>query len=237
MTKILIIDDDALVLQLLQEFLETEGYQVFTAKTGQAGLEIAWQQMPDLILLDLVMPIMDGFETYRRLRELGVQSVLIMSHRQDEKSAVRALRMGSDDYLRKPIDLAILRAKIQTLMRRNHRQPAQRISRYSDGYLLVDLDNRRVEVRGQPVKLTPTEFRLLSLLLHRANRVVPHEELIQEIWGTEKEAGLGSLKLYVHYLRQKLEDHPRKPRYLLAEWGVGYRFRTQHQQHLQPEQV
>ena len=235
MTKILIIDDDVLVLQLLQEFLEHEGYQVFTAKTGQAGLEIAWQQMPDLIILDLVMPVMDGFETFRRLRELGAQSVLIVSHRQDEKSAVRALRMGSDDYLRKPIDLAILRAKIRTLLRRNHRQPARKISRYNDGYLLVDLDNRQVEVRGEPVKLTPTEFRLLSLLLHRANRVVSHEELIREIWGTEKETGLGSLKLYVHYLRQKLEAQPRKPRYLLAEWGIGYRFRTR--QHLQLEQV
>ncbi|MFQ5578604.1 MAG: response regulator transcription factor [Anaerolineae bacterium] len=225
MTKILLIDDDVMVLQLLETFLENEGYTVYTAKSGRAGLEIAWQQSPDLIILDLVMPLMDGFETYRRLRELGVQSVLIMSHRQDEKSVVRALKMGTDDYLRKPIDLAILRAKIETLMRRNNRHAPVASSIYNDGELVVDLDSRRVELRGKLVKLTPTEFRLLSVLLRRVGRVVSHEELIQEIWGTEKETSLGSLKLYIYYLRKKLEDEPRNPHYLLAEWGIGYRFR------------
>lgn len=225
MTKILLIDDDVMVLQLLETFLENEGYTVYTAKSGRAGLEIAWQQSPDLIILDLVMPLMDGFETYRRLRELGVQSVLIMSHRQDEKSVVRALKMGTDDYLRKPIDLAILRAKIETLMRRNNRRAPAASSIYNDGELVVDLDSRRVELRGKLVKLTPTEFRLLSVLLRRVGRVVSHEELIQEIWGTEKETSLGSLKLYIYYLRKKLEDEPRNPHYLLAEWGIGYRFR------------
>ncbi len=224
MTKILIIDDDVAVLQLLQIFLETQGYQVFTAKSGRTGLQAAWQQAPNLVILDLMMPKMDGFETYRRLRELNIESVLIMSHRQDERSAVKALEMGADDYLRKPIDLNILQAKIKTLLRRNAYSDSQAFTTYKNGDLFIDLTARSVSLRGSPVKLTPTEFRLLSILVRKMGRVVTHEELIREVWGTEKETSLGSLKLYIHYLRQKLEEHPRKPHYVLAEWGIGYRF-------------
>jgi two-component system KDP operon response regulator KdpE len=225
MTKILVIDDDVTVLQSLKRSLKDEGYQVFTAESGQAGLEIAWQHSPDLVVLDLIMPVMDGFETCRRLRELGIQSILVTSHQHDERSVVRALEMGADDYLRQPVEIPILLAKIRTLMRRNHQHAANSLSVYNDGQLLIDLDNRRVEMRGKLIKLTPTEFRLLSILLRRIGRVVAHDELIREVWGTEKDVSLGSLKLYIHYLRQKIEDRPRKPQYLLAEWGIGYRFR------------
>lgn len=224
MTKILLIDSDVTVLKSLRRVLENDNYYVFTADDSQDGLKIAWKQAPDLVILDLMMPAMDGFETCRRLRELGIPSVLVTNNRQDERSVVKALEMGADDYLRKPIEIPILLAKIRTLMRRNE-QYAPNISIYDDGQLLVDLDSRRVEIRGESVKLTPTEFRLLSILLHRAGRVVTHEELIREVWGTDKDVSLGSLKLYIHYLRQKLEERPRKPHYLLAEWGIGYRFR------------
>lgn len=225
MTKILVINDDVTVLQTLKRSLEHENYRIFIAENGQEGMEIAWQQSPDLVILDLIMPVMDGFETCRRLRELGIQSILVTSHQHDERSVIRALEMGADDYLRQPIEMPILLAKIRTLMRRNNQHTADDLSIYNDGQLLIDLDNRRVEIRGQPIKLTPTEFRLLSILLRRVGRVVAHDELIREVWGTEKDVSLGSLKLYIHYLRQKIEDRPRKPRYLLAEWGIGYRFR------------
>jgi two-component system KDP operon response regulator KdpE len=225
MKKILVIDDDVAVLQLLQIFLENESYQVFTAKSGREGLGIFDKWSPDLVILDLVMPLMDGFETYRRMRERGVKSVLIMSHRQDERSAVRALEMGADDYLRKPVDLEILRAKIDTLLRRRKHQPQRRLSIYENGELLIDLDARSVERGGESVKLTPTEFRLLSTLLRKVGQVVTHEELIREVWGTDKDISLGSLKLYIYYLRRKIEDHPKDPHYLLSEWGIGYRFR------------
>jgi len=224
MTRILVIDDDTTVLESLKLALDDEGYQVFTATSGQEGMEIAWQTSPDLVILNLLLPVMDGFETCRRLRELGIQSILVTSPRHDERSVVRALEMGADDYLRQPVEIPILLAKIRTLMRRNHQQTPNQMTVYDDGELLIDLDTRRVEMRGQPVKLTPTEFRLLSILLRKVGRVVAHEELIREVWGTEKDVSLGSLKLYIHYLRQKLEDRPRKPRYLLAEWGIGYRF-------------
>jgi len=231
MTKILVIDDDVAVQQLLQIYLETQGFSVTTAKSGRAGLELAWELAPDLVLLDLMMPVMDGFETYRRLRDFGVSSVIIMSHRQDEKSAVKALEMGADDYLRKPINLDILQAKIQMLFRRKLLQGEQATSVYNDGHLMIDLDARTVILGGEPIKLTPTEFRLLSVLVRRVGRVVTHEELIKEVWGADKKSALGSLKLYVHYLRQKLEEYPRDPYYLLAEWGIGYRLKEPSMMH------
>lgn len=225
MITILIIDDDVIVLQLLQLFLENEGYQVFSAKSGPVGLELARKYAPDLVLLDLVMPVMGGMETFRRLRDLDVYSVMMMSHRQDEQSAVKAIQMGADDYLRKPVDLHILRAKIHAMLRRSANYLQSQFLSYDDGHLMIDLEHRRIAIEGQSVKLTPTEFRLLSILVKRAGRVVSHEELIQEVWGTDKQVSLGSLKLYIHYLRNKIEQQPRKPQYLLAEWGIGYRFK------------
>lgn len=225
MIKILLIDHNVNIIEALSEALDEEGYKFFTAENGQTGLKIAWQQSPDLVILDLTTPMTDGFETCRRLRELGVPSILVKSPKHDEKSVVKALEMGADDYLHKPIAVPILLAKIRTLLRRHSQNGSHNRSLYFDGQLSIDLDSRQVELRGQSIKLTPTEFRLLSILMRRVGRVVTHEELIQEIWGTEKDVGLGSLKLYIHYLRQKIEDHPKKPYYLLAEWGIGYRLR------------
>jgi two-component system KDP operon response regulator KdpE len=223
--KVLLIDDDPTILQLLKLFLENEGYQVWAAQSGLEGLEIAAQVSPGLAIVDVLMPVMDGFETCRRLRELGLQSILVMSHRHDERSVVRALELGADDYLRKPFEVPVLLAKMRTLLRRNGQDAPGDAMVYNDGRLLIDLDKRHVEIRGQPVQLTPTEFRLLSTLLRNVGRVVSHEELIRDVWGMEESASLASLKVYVHYLRRKIEDRPREPYYLLAEWGIGYRFR------------
>ncbi len=222
---VLLIDDDPTILQLMRLFLEKEGYQVHIADSGPRGLTLATTQRPDLAIVDIIMPVMDGFETSRRLRELGVPSILVMSHRHDERSVVRALELGADDYLRKPFEVPVLLAKIRTLLRRNDQHAPENSLVYNDGQLLIDLSRRQVKLRGESVQLTPTEFRLLSTLLHNVGRVVSHDELIREVWGTENGASLASLKVYIHYLRRKIEDRPRKPHYLLAEWGIGYRFR------------
>jgi len=224
MTKILLIDDGAVQLQNLKPSLADDGYQVFCAADGPSSLKIAWHESPDLVILNLQLPTMSGFETCRRLRELGVPFVLVTSPRHEEQRVIKALEMGADDYLRYPLEIPILLAKIRTLMRRNLRSAAGEAD-YNDGHLVIDLESRKVKVGNELVKLTPTEFRLLSILLRQVGRVVTHEELIKEIWGTEKDTSLGSLKLYIHYLRQKIESSPKKPHYLLAEWGVGYRFR------------
>ncbi len=225
MTRILLIDDDPMLLQLLKLFLENQGYQAFTAEGGLEGIKLAREKMPDLIILDLVMPGLDGLETCRRLREIGIQTILVISNGYNEKSMVQALEVGADAYLQKPFDLPVLSARIRTLLRRSGRATPTECKYYDDGHLLIDLDKRRIEVEGEAVQLTATEFRLLSILLNNVGRVVPHEELIQEVWGTDKESGLTSLKLYVYYLRRKIEQVPRKPYYLLAEWGIGYRLR------------
>jgi len=225
MTDILLIDDDPMILQLLKHFLENEGYQVSTTDRGADGVEIAREQPPDLVILDLVMPGMDGFETCRRLRDIGVQTILVISSRRDERSVIRALDLGADAYLYKPFELSVLLAKIRTLLRRAGQQVPSECKLYNDGRLLIDLDKHRVEVDGNTVQLTATEFRLLSILLNNVGRVVSHEELISQVWGTEKSSGLTSLKLYIHYLRRKIEERPKKPYYLLAEWGIGYRLR------------
>ena len=226
MTKILLIGE-ATQSDNLNIILKSDGHKVFSTPDGNTGLKIAWREMPQLIILDLILPDLNGFETCRRLREMGMAYILVTSFQQDESHIIKALEMGADDFLRYPIAAPILKAKLGTLARRNITKENNRNSIFNDGYLLVDLEKRRVMVRDKTVKLTPTEFRLLSILMRQRGRVVPHEELIKEIWGTEKDTSLGSLKLYVHYLRQKIETSPRKPRYLLAEWGVGYRFREQ----------
>lgn len=225
MAKILVIDDDVMALELMDIFLSKEGYQVLTAKNGRLGLELVRKNTIDLVLLDLMMPGMDGFETCRRLREEGISSIIMMSGRQDEKNVVKALEMGVDDYIRKPVDLSVLLVKIKIAIQRNKISTPAEIPPYHDGVLKIDLEARMVEKNGMPLKLTPTEFRLLAVLLRQMDRVVTHNILIREVWGTDKETSLGSLKLYIHYLRQKIETDPNQPYYLLAEWGIGYRFK------------
>jgi two-component system KDP operon response regulator KdpE len=223
--RILLIDDDITIHRVLTAPLEHEGYTVLTAETGRKGLEMAKDHDPDLVILDMVMPKMDGLETGHRLRELGIQSILVIGPADDEGSVVKSLKMGADDYLAKPIQVPILLARVRMLMRRKPVPVPIAPSSYNNQELMIDLETQRVELRGKPVRLTQTEFKLLSVLLRKVGRVVTHDQLIQEIWGTDKKTSLGSLKLYVHYVRQKIEDNPRKPYYLLSEWGVGYRLR------------
>lgn len=224
MTKILLIGE-ATQSDSIKAAIEKDDHTLFTARNGHTGLKIAWQETPHLVILDLMLPDIDGYETCRRLREIGVPYILVTSYQQDEQSIIKSLELGADDFLRYPLAAPILMAKIGTLVRRTATVDNASPTIFNDGHLLVDLERRRVMIKDKPVKLTPTEFRLLSILMRQAGRVVTHEDLIKEIWGTEKDTSLGSLKLYVHYLRQKIETSPKKPRYLLAEWGVGYRFR------------
>ena len=225
MTKILLVDNNATQLETLKNPLEQDDHTVLLAN-GQKALKTVWREAPDVVLLNLLLSDSDGFEICRRMREIGVPFILVTGHQIEERAIIRALEMGADDYLRSPILPSVLRVKIRSLVRRNNNFTAGKHPIYDDGHLFIDLETRLVRLGDEVIKLTPTEFRLLSVLLRKADRVVTHEELIKEIWGTEKDTSLGSLKLYVHYLRQKLEAAPRNPRYLVAEWGVGYRFQS-----------
>ncbi len=223
--KILAIDDSSDLLRILQVCLERENFTVFTAGSGKEGLQRTYSIQPDLVILDVMMPGMDGWQVLSRLREMSDVPVIMLTARGREADIVRGLGLGADDYIVKPFGTAELIARVQALLRRNKTPAIRRLTRYQDNGLTIDLDRHEVRVKGIPVDLTPTEFRLLSVLVQNAGRVVPHRALLTQVWGEEYASEVHYLKLYIRYLRRKIEESPSNPRYILTEWGVGYRFR------------
>jgi len=223
--KILIVDDSPDLLRIVQLCLERENYQVFTASNGKEGLQRTYSLQPDLVILDVMMPGMDGWEVLSRLREMSDVPIMMLTAKGREVDIVRGLSLGADDYVTKPFGTAELIARVQALMRR-HKSPASpRRTQYQDNGLSINLDRHEVIVRNEPIDLTPTEFRLLSVLVQNAGKVVPHRVLLTQVWGEEYANEVHYLKLYIRYLRQKIEESPSNPRYILTEWGIGYRFR------------
>jgi DNA-binding response OmpR family regulator len=224
---ILVVDDDQDLRQMLKAQLERKDYHVVLASSGREGLQKAYQVRPDLIILDIMMPGMDGWEVCRRLRELSGVPIIMLTARNMKGDVVKGLEAGADDYLTKPFSAAELNARIQAVLRRSSTldgTTSSRSSFYSNGHLSVDFERRIVRVRGQRVDLTPTEFKLLSCLIRNEGRVLPHRYLLTEVWGPEYADDLDYVKLYIRYLRLKIEDNPSDPTYILTEWGIGYRF-------------
>jgi len=222
--KILIIDDSPDLLRIVQVCLERENYEVFTANNGKEGLQRTYNVQPDLIILDVMMPGMDGWEVLSRLREMSDVPIMMLTAKGREVDVVRGLGLGADDYVTKPFGTAELVARVQALLRRNRTPAAGRVTSYHDNGLSIDLERHEVYVNDKPVDLTPTEFRLLSVLVQNAGKVVPHRTLLTQVWGEEYANEVHYLKLYIRYLRQKIEETPSSPRYILTEWGIGYRF-------------
>jgi two-component system KDP operon response regulator KdpE len=225
--KLLLIDDSQDMQKLVGLFLERDGYEVIQASNGKEGLRLLAKHQPDLVLLDIMMPEVDGWEACRRIREVSNIPVIMLTAKSQESDIVRGLELGADDYITKPFDPSELRARIQSLLRRTKEMSDQETSPLvlDDGWLYIDLSRRIVKANNKPIDLTPTEFRLLAALLQKVDCVIPHRQLLRQVWGPEYADEVHYLKLYVRYLRQKLERDPATPRYLLTEWGVGYRFR------------
>lgn len=225
--KLLLIDDSEDMQKLIRMFLERDGYQVMPAANGTEGLRQLARYQPDLVLLDIMMPIVDGWETCRRIREVSQVPIIMLTAKTHETDIVRGLEMGADDYVTKPFEPSELKARIQALLRRTRNMPRQRPSPQvlEDDWLHIDLSARTVKAGGRPVDLTPTEFRLLATFIKELDCVIPHKQLLRAVWGPEYGDEVHYLKLYIRYLRQKLEKDPSEPQYLLTEWGVGYRFR------------
>jgi two-component system KDP operon response regulator KdpE len=224
---ILVIDDDKDLAAMLKAQLERRNHKVVIAANGKEGLQKAYQARPNLILLDIMMPGMDGWEVCQRLRELSNVPIIMLTARTMKGDVVKGLESGADDYLTKPFSASELEARIQAVMRRASRSASGATSRssfYSNGYLTVDFDRRIVKVRDQNVDLTPTEFKLLSILVRNEGRVLPHRYLLTEVWGPEYAEEVDYVKLYIRYLRLKLEENPSDPIYIQTEWGIGYRF-------------
>jgi len=218
----LIIDDEVQIRRLLRVVLESENYQVREAKTGQEGLTEIAHRRPDIILLDLGLPDMDGIAVLKRLREWSETPVLVLTVRDDEQEKVAALDGGAEDYVTKPFSTPELLARLRAAQRKT--RPAEEISVFKRGDLIVDLTSHVVTRAGHEIKLTATEYALLRLFARHPGRVLTHRYILREIWGPKSEEHRQYLRVYVTHLRQKIESDPANPSLVITEPGIGYRF-------------
>ena len=221
---ILVVDDEPPIRRLLRTSLGAQGYRVLEAETGRAALDLLERNRPEVVLLDLGLPDLDGLEVIRRVRGAGRKvPIVVLSSRGDERGKVQALDLGADDYVTKPFGMAELVARIRTALRHRWQEQGSE-PLFSNGDLTVDLTRRLVAVRGQEVKLSNKEWDILRLLVLHAGRVLTHRMIMQEVWGPTVDVQY--LRIYVRQLRQKLEADPERPCHILTETGVGYRLRT-----------
>jgi two-component system KDP operon response regulator KdpE len=221
---LLVVDDDAAIRRFLRAGLGSEGYRLVEAVNGAEAIAQAATRVPDLVLLDLGLPDMDGFDVVRRLREWSQVPVLVLSARGQDEDKIRALDSGADDYVTKPFSMGELLARVRVALRHG----ARRVEGGEDGpvvagELVVDLARRRVTRAGAEVRLTPIEYRLLAMLAKHAGRVLTHQQMLREVWGPGYASQHHYVRVYMAQLRQKLERDPSRPRWLVTEPGVGYR--------------
>jgi len=226
--KLLIVDDDLRLLRALELYFDGRGYRVFKAREGREGLRSLYRCHPDLVCLDVMMPRMDGWEVLQRIREMTDTPVIMLTARGEEEERVKGLKLGADDYLPKPFSMRELEARVEAVLRRTGRsQPDQeRDASYSDGYLTIDPKLPEVRRDGELIDLTPTEQKLLFLLVKNQGRLLSFEEILRHVWGFEYTDERGYVRLYVWRLRQKMEPDPAEPCYILTEHGMGYRFQA-----------
>jgi DNA-binding response OmpR family regulator len=224
--RILIIEDDLTLSQLLAGHFSAKGFEAHSAPDGQEGLRLAYETHPDLVILDIMMPGMDGWQVCQRLREMSNVPILILTAKGEQEDLIRGLKLGADDYVKKPFDLTELELRIEAISRRIQSAPSNEPEVFDDGTLKIDLERRLVMRGGRAVHLTPTEFRLIGYLIRNRDRTVPHDELLREVWGPQYAEDTANLSVYVRYLREKIEALPGDPDYILTEWGVGYRFQS-----------
>jgi len=223
--RILIIDDDLTLIDLLSQALEKAGYKVLNATNGIDGLQMLYKNKIDLVILDVMMPRMDGWETCARIREISDVPVIMLTAKDKEEDTLKGFQCGVDDYVTKPFSFAELTARVKAVLQRARKtlrdEERRRVHVFDE--LVVDADNSQVTLRGKPISLTPTEFQLLLTLAENTGRILSHEQLLSQVWGPEYVGEAGYVKRYIWYLRQKIEDDPSNPQYILTERGFGYR--------------
>jgi two-component system KDP operon response regulator KdpE len=221
--RVLVVDDDRTLLHFLEEYLQREGYEVITANSGLRGLRAFYESQPDLVVLDVMMPKMDGWEVCVRIRELSDTPVLMLTAKTAEGDKLRGFKLGVDDYVTKPFSLEELGARIRAILARtvSQRETESIIFRVAD--LTIDMRRREATRGGEIIDLTPTEFRLLAALAKRAGEAVPRDELVTEVWGAQRKGEGGALRRYIWLLRQKIERDPKRPKLLVTVRGFGYR--------------
>lgn len=226
--KILVVDDEPAFVSMVEQILTKKGYEVLKASNGQESLRVFFDHRPDLVLLDVAMPKMDGWQTCHRIRDVSDVPIIIITGRHiAESEIVRGLDYGADDYLIKPVRNRELVARVQAVLRRAELPSSQDKKRdisYNDSFLTLNVAERKVTVNGKRVRLTPTEFRLLSVLVGNASRLLTHKQLLEKVWGWEYVDDIDHLRIYIWHLRHKIEPDPAQPKYIITEPGVGYRF-------------
>ncbi|MBM4418195.1 MAG: response regulator transcription factor [Chloroflexi bacterium] len=223
--RVLIVDDEPNLVDAVRLWLEMEGYVVLIATGGEEALTRVREHLPDLILLDVMMPGVDGFETLRRLREVSDVPVIMLTARGGEDDRVRGLRSGADDYVAKPFSQRELSSRIEAVLRRAEAQPSvNRTAIMVDEDLTIDFRRGEVHLKGSRVQLTAMEYRLLYHLASNPGRLLPYESILARVWGIEYLSQEHYVRQYVNYLRQKIEPDPSRPKYILNERGLGYRF-------------
>ena len=223
MTKILVVDDDPTLLRFLVEFLKEEQFEITAASNGNEALRQAYREHPDLVVLDVMMPGMDGWEVTARLRELSDIPIILLTAKSSEADKLRGFRMGVDDYIVKPFSFAELIARIQAVLNRSRQTGSENRDLFNFGALQVDLGRREVRCEGKVILLTPTEFRLLEVLARNEGRAVAEAELVREVWGSYRQENTTTVRRYIWLLRKKIEPQPEEPRYILTVRGYGYR--------------
>ena len=221
---ILVVDDEPRMIGFIRMNLELEDHRVVEAHNGLEALDAIRTQLPDLVLLDVMMPDLDGFETLRMLREFSDIPVIMLTAKGEESDKVYGLELGADDYITKPFGPRELSSRIKAIFRRLEKPTTKDAILRIDDRLSVDFNQREVIVAGETVKLRPTEYRLLYHLIRNAGWTVPHDQLLQKVWGYEYRDEAHYVRLYVNYLREKIEEDPADPHYIITERGVGYRF-------------
>lgn len=224
--RILVVDDEPRMIGFIRMNLELENFQVIEAHNGLEALEMIRTQIPDLVLLDIMMPKLDGYETLRMLREFSTIPVIMLTAKGEEEDIVHGLELGADDYIPKPFSPRELTSRVRAVLRRAEMPTTttEKAVLRIDDRLSVDFNRREVIVNGERIKLRPTEYRLLFHLIENAGWTVPHEQILAKVWGYEYRDEAHYVRLYVNYLREKIEEDPANPKYVLTERGVGYRF-------------
>jgi two-component system KDP operon response regulator KdpE len=226
--KILIIDDDPILVELTQYNLEAEGYESLTARNGREGMRLFYTYQPNLVILDLMMPKLNGYEVCQRIREMADTPIIMLTAKGREEDIIKGLDLGADDYLTKPFRVNVLLARIRAALRRAATAPVLvKGPTYSDDYLSIDLEARRIRVNGEIVKLTPTEYKLLALLVKNKGRILEFRQMLESVWGFEYIDDIDYLRVYIWHLRRKLEADPKNPIYFINELNTGYRFEPQ----------
>jgi len=226
--KIMVVDDEPAQRRLVEQVLDGREYEVLQAQNGQESLRILFESKPDLVLLDVMMPGLDGWQTCSCIREItDIPIIMLTGKKTSEDDIVRGLECGADEYLTKPVGNRELLARVHSALRRaeqpSYLEKKQRTT-YSDDYLTVDVEERKVEVNGKRLKLTPREFRLLALLIENADHILSHQQVLENVWGWEYIDDVDYVRIYISHLRQKIEPDTSQPKYILTEPGVGYSF-------------